>query len=334
MKEIFDITIVGGGPVGLYTAFYAGMRQAKVKIIESLDRLGGQPEHIYPQQILNDLAGYPDILAKDFVAKLVDQGQRYQPTICLGEEVTDLKKIRDSQGHDVFQLSSHIGTHFSRTVIIAAGNGAFQPRRVQLPKHLNENISNLYYFVPDLESFSGGSLAILGGGDAAVDWATSLAPHCKQIHLIHRRHQFRAHESAVAGLKTWDNIHIHRDCLLHDLQVDQGKIRQITLKNKSKQENYTLKVDGIIVAYGFVSNIGQIRHWDLELERNKIRITSQCQSSQTGVFAVGDVAYYPGRTNLMTVGFGEAPIAVDSALLYINPQAAINPIYTSDIPGG
>src|SRR5258708_1858720 len=197
MADIFDLTIVGGGPTGLYASFYAGFRTMKVKIIDSLEELGGQVTALYPEKDIFDVAGFPKISGKDLVSGLVQQGLQYKPTVCVGEKVEMMKALPDK----TFQMTTQKGEHFSKAVLITIGVGAFKPKRIPAPGTEKYEGKGISYFVPDVSKYDKKRLVIVGGGDSAVDWALNLYPRASAVTLVHRRDGFRAHEESVRLLK-------------------------------------------------------------------------------------------------------------------------------------
>lgn len=196
-EKVYDITIIGGGPIGLFTAFYGGMRQASVKIIESLPQLGGQLSALYPEKYIYDVAGFPKVRAQELVDNLKQQMSKFEPTVVLEEAVQTVEKQADG----VFKITTNGGTHFTKAIIITAGNGAFQPRRIELEEAAKYEGKNLHYFIDDLNHFAGKKVVIFGGGDSAVDWALMLEPIAEKVTIVHRRDKFRAHEHSVENLK-------------------------------------------------------------------------------------------------------------------------------------
>ena len=327
MTEIYDITIIGAGPVGLFTGFYAGLRQAKVKIIDSLEQIGGQPHHLYPEKFIYDVPGYPKINGHDLAERLYEQLTLFPHTLCLGETVTDL-------AYDDIQNMYHIHTskqiHFSKTIIIAAGNGAFSPKKLSLANAPIYESKQLHYYVKPLSYYANRRVAILGGGDSAVDWALSIKDVASKVYLIHRRDKFRALESSVVALRV-SEVDVFTPYVLEEIHGDKENLQAITLSKVKSNDIINIDIDDLIVSYGFSSSMGPIRQWDLTLERNGISVNSQFQTNRPGIFAVGDIANYPGKLKLIATGFGEAPMAVNQALLYINPNNAHPPTHSSDL---
>lgn len=323
--QVYDITVIGGGPAGLFTAFYGGMRQASVKIIESMPQLGGQLAALYPEKYIYDVAGFPKVLAQDLVNGLKQQLAQFDQTICLEEKVENVVKNNDS----VFEITTDKGIHYSKAVIITAGVGAFEPRRLEHPDAVKYEKSNLHYFVTDLNSFKGQRVLVIGGGDSAVDWSLMLEPIASQVTLIHRRDKFRAHEHSVETLMA-SKVNVVTPYEITALHGDQN-IERVVIQNVTTKEEQELEVDAVIVNFGFISSLGPIKNWGLELEKGAIVVNSKMETSMPGVYAAGDIATYPGKVKLIAVGFGEAPTAVNNAMGYINPDAKLQPGHSSSM---
>lgn len=197
--EVFDISVIGGGPVGLFAAFYTGLRDMDVKIIDSLPKLGGQPGNLYPEKYIYDVAGFSKISGKELTEQLIKQMKVFQPTICIGETVQDVEKLRER----LFKLTTDKSVHYAKSVLITSGIGAFQLRKltIQQTSLEEENWVNLHYFVTKLNRFKDKHVCICGGGDSAVDLALMIEPIAKSVTVIHRREKFRAHEQSVQMLK-------------------------------------------------------------------------------------------------------------------------------------
>jgi thioredoxin reductase (NADPH) len=326
VDALFDCTIIGGGPTGLFAAFYAGMREMSVKIIDSLGDLGGQVSALYPEKYVYDVAGFPKIKGKDLVAACVEQGLQFGATVCLGERVEKLGRLEDG----TFLLQTDKGYHRTRTVIISAGVGAFAPRKLPGVPDLDDlEGTSVFYFVRNPEQFRDKDLLIVGGGDSALDWTLNLEPLARSTTLIHRRDRWRAHEDTVnkvlrssAVVKTFHEVRcIHRD---------NGVLRGVTIYDNRTQDETTLPVDALILCLGFIANIGPIKDWGLEIEDNGVKVDSTMATNIPGVFAAGDVARYRGKLNLIATGFGEAAIAVNHAKNYIDPTSRVFPGHSSE----
>lgn len=325
-ENIYDITIIGGGPTGLFAAFYAGMRNAKTKIIESLPQLGGQLAMLYPEKKIYDIAGFPDVKASELISNLHSQIKRFEQTICLEEEVLDLVQIEDG----VIKVITSKGEHFSRSVIITAGNGAFQPRKLLIENADELEGHSLHYYVTDPEKFRDKNVMICGGGDSAIDWSLMLEPIASSVTLVHRRPDFRAHEHSVNLLKE-SNIIIKTPFVLDQLLVEGKSLKNIKLSNPRESIQEVLAIDELIVNYGFTSSLGEIKNWELEFSRQSIVVNSDMSTNIPGVYAAGDICTYEGKVKLIATGFGEAPTAVNNALHYIRPDMRTQPTHSTSL---
>ncbi|RWZ54880.1 NAD(P)/FAD-dependent oxidoreductase [Halobacillus fulvus] len=325
--KIYDITVIGGGPVGLFTAFYGGMRQASVKIIESLPHLGGQLTALYPEKYIYDVAGFPKVRAQELVDSLEEQAMAFDPTIALNEEVTHVDRVEDN----VLKLTTNKGVHYTKTMIITAGNGAFQPRRLKLADTEKFEDTNLHYHVSDMNQFADKKVTIFGGGDSAVDWALMLEPIAKEVNLVHRRDKFRAHEHSVSQLNE-SSVNIYTPFTPEEM-VGEERIEQVVLKEVKGDRTETLDVDDVIVNYGFISSLGPIKDWELEIDKNSIVVNSKMETNIQGIYAAGDICTYPGKVKLIASGFGEGPTAVNNAKNYIDPDARVQPKHSTSMFG-
>jgi len=323
-EEVFDITIIGGGPTGLFTAFYAGLRQASVKIIESLPQLGGQLAALYPEKYVYDVAGFPKIRADELVERLTEQMNQFDNEICLNEAVESVEKI-----DGIFKLQTNGHIHYSKTVIITAGNGAFTPRTMNLDNEVAYSGVNLHYHVQDMDYFSGKEVVVCGGGDSAVDWALMLEKIAQKVTLVHRRDRFRAHEHSVKLLQE-SKVETLTPYVPVGLS-GHDRIEKMNLKKARESETLELQADEYLVNYGFISSLGPINDWGLEIENNCIVVNSQAETNIEGMYAVGDISTYKGKVKLMATGFGESPIAVSNAKVYIDPTESMETAHSTSI---
>ncbi|WP_371825332.1 NAD(P)/FAD-dependent oxidoreductase [Paenibacillus soyae] len=323
--ETVDIAIIGGGPAGMFAAFYGGMRQATVKIIESMPALGGQLAALYPEKYIYDVAGFPKVTAQELVDRLKEQINLFKPEICLEEKVVGVVK-RDER---LFEVVTDKRTHYAKAVIITAGVGAFEPRRLELPEAARFEGRNLHYFVGDLQRFKDRRVLVSGGGDSAVDWSLMLEPIAKSVTLIHRRDKFRAHEHSVENLMK-SSVKVITPTEITALHGDQD-IAKVTLTDVKTKEETALEVDAVIVNFGFVSSLGPIADWGIHIQGGSIAVDTRMETNIPGIFAAGDITTYPGKLKLIAVGFGEAPTAVNNAKVYIDPSAKLSPGHSSNM---
>ncbi|MFL4358297.1 NAD(P)/FAD-dependent oxidoreductase [Streptococcus uberis] len=315
-EKQYDITIIGGGPVGLFAAFYAGLRGMTVKIIESLSELGGQPAILYPEKVIYDIPAYPALTGAELTDNLIKQISRFEDrtTVCLKEEVQSFEK--NNQG---FTIQTNKGQHSSKAIIIACGNGAFAPRTLGLECEESFAEKNIFYNVHQLDQFAGKNVVICGGGDSAVDWALALYGLAESVTIVHRRDAFRAHEHSVELLKA-SGVKILTPYIPKQLIGENGQVSQIVLQKVKSEDSLTLDLDALIVSFGFSTSNKNLKNWQLDYKRSSILVNHLYQTNQEGVFAIGDAADYEGKVDLIATGFGEAPIAVNQAINYIYPE--------------
>ena len=325
--EIFDFTIIGGGPVGLFAAYYAGLRQMRTKIIDSLDQLGGQLAALYPEKFIYDVAGFPKVIARDLVKDLMDQGLQYGATVHLSET---LQRLTRDEARDCWVVSSDRAEHYTKTLLISAGSGAFQPRKVPVAAAAAWEGRGVYYSVKTKADFAGKRLLIIGGGDSALDWAMNLHGVAGPITIIHRRNQFRAHEDSVKKV-LGSGIPILTFWELKDLVCADNKITGARIVQNQTKEEKTVPVDAILVQVGFISSLGAIKTWPIEIKGNSIMVNSFMQTNQKGIFAAGDVAGFDGKLKLIVTGFGEAAIAANFAKAFIDPHSRAFPGHSSEM---
>lgn len=326
LSPITDLTIIGGGPTGLFGLFYAGMREMSAKLIDSLEELGGQLTALYPEKFIYDMPGFPKVRAKDLVAAMAEQGLQYGAEVCLGQKVERLERREDG----LWQLVTREGVaHLSRTVVITVGAGSFTPRKLSLPRLEEFEGHGVAYFVKDLKRYAGRRVLIVGGGDSALDWAQTLEPIARKVTLIHRRDRFRAHESSVRRLLAssvevnlfWELAAIHGN----------GQVEAVTIFENRSGVRRDMPVDEIIFSLGFQADIGPIRNWGLELEGNAIKVNSRMETNLPGVYAAGDVCTYDGKLKLIATGTGEVAIAVNHAKTFIDPKARAFPGHSTEL---
>jgi ferredoxin/flavodoxin---NADP+ reductase len=324
--RLFDITIIGGGPTGLFGAFYAGMRQMSTKIIDGLEELGGQLTALYPEKYIYDMPGFPKVLAKDLVRAQVEQGLQYGAEVVLGQKIVRLEPQEDR----TWLLVSEQGyCHHSRTVVITAGAGSFSPRKLPLEDVEKWEGHGIHYFVRDMDQFLGRRVLIVGGGDSALDWALHLEKIAHKVTLIHRRDKFRGHEESVEQLLN-SSVDVHLFWEVGQIHGD-GHVQGVQIFNNRTQETQDLIVNDIILSLGFHADLGPIKTWGLDIHGSHIHVNTRMETNLPGVYSAGDVVTYDGKLKLIATGVGEVAIAVNYAKTYIDPHSRAFPGHSSDM---
>ncbi|WP_120689078.1 NAD(P)/FAD-dependent oxidoreductase [Salipaludibacillus neizhouensis] len=325
-SKVMDMTIIGGGPVGMFGAFYAGMRNASVKIIESLPQLGGQLTALYPEKYIYDIAGYPKVSAKSLIENLDQQMNLFQDKlqICLGQSVQQVEKK-----NGIFIIQTDTETHYTKSIIITAGNGAFEPKKLPIDVMEYEKANHVHYYVNDMKRFSNKRVVVFGGGDSAVDWALMLEPIAKKVTLVHRRDKFRAHEHSLERLKK-SNVELVTPYVPVVLEGEHS-LEKVVLHEVKGSKTIELEADDVLVNYGFVSTLGPIKKWDLEINKNSIVVNSKLETNIEGIYAAGDICTYDGKINLIATGFGEVATAVSNAKVYVEPTSKVQPMHSTSL---
>jgi len=331
--DVYDVTIIGGGPTGLFAAFYAGLRGMRTKIIEALPEAGGQLAVLYPEKFIYDVPGHPKVLAKDLVKLLIEQIHLFQPTMVLGQRIETLTR-KQLEGEEVWRIGNATDAHLTRTVIITAGHGAFEPRKLGIDDIDDWEGKGLHYFVREKDVFRDRTCVIVGGGDSALDWTLGLQDTAKHpIALIHRRDNFRALETSVNEAKQLENEGRVKILTPYEVRAvhGDGHISAVSVENTKSGETEQVECDALITLLGFHSHLGAIADWGLELEgKRQIKIEpTSCETNLPGVYAAGDVAGYPGKITLITIGMGEAAIAANNAVAVIRGEK-VQPKYSTD----
>lgn len=329
--QITDVTIIGGGPTGLFAAFYAGLRGVSCRIVDALPQLGGQLMALYPEKYIFDVGGLPRILAKDLANNMIEQGTQFGPEVVLEAEVTQL--VRED-GH--LRLVTRRGEFLSKTVIITAGKGALNPRVLECPgwdEHADGE-RGVHTHVRQPEDFRGKRVLIVGGGDSAVDWVLGLRGIAREVTLIHRRDEFRAHKASVLEMRAAaerGEVSIRTPYEMRAIHGEGGCVARATIFNNDTDADEELQVEAVIALLGFKPDLGPIGTWGLELERNTIKVSQLMETNVEGVYAAGDVVHYPGKLELIATGYGEAATAVNNAVHYLNPKARVNPGHSTNL---
>jgi thioredoxin reductase len=331
---VVDITILGAGPTGLAAAYYAGHRDASVRIVESLEQLGGQVAATYPEKHVYDVAGHPKILGQKLVDMCAEQGLQYGAEVILGEEAKTLERV-DENGEELFALTTAKGgPYLSRALIVTAGHGAFEPRKLGVDDIDRWEGKGLHYFVRQKEVFKDKACVIVGGGDSALDWTLGLQDTARApIALVHRRDRFRALESSLNEAKKLEAEGRVRILTPHEVREvhGDGSIQSVSIENTTTGEVERVDCEALITLLGFHSHLGAIAEWGIELEgKRQLKVDPMTmETNLPRIYAAGDVAGYPGKITLITIGMGEAAIAANNAIAHIRGEK-VQPKYSTD----
>jgi ferredoxin/flavodoxin---NADP+ reductase len=332
--SVVDVTILGAGPAGLAAAYYAGHRHASVRIVESLEEVGGQLAASYPEKHIGDVAGFPSVVAHELVSKLTEQGLQFDPELCLAEEACTLETV-DLNGEELIRLGTKAGRlYLGRALIVTAGHGAFAPRKLAIDDIDEWEGEGLHYFVREKASFAGKRCVIVGGGDSALDWLLGLADIVEPpIVLVHRRDRFRALESSLATARALEDegtVRMMTPCELREIH-GTARIEAVTIENTASGELERVLCDELITLLGFSSHLGAIAGWGLEhFGRRQLLVdpATMC-TSKPRIYAAGDVAGYEGKITLITIALAEAAMAANNAVAEIRHEKA-QPDYSSE----
>jgi ferredoxin/flavodoxin---NADP+ reductase len=332
--EVRDVTVIGAGPVGLVTAFWAGMREASARVIDSLPDIGGQLTTLYPEKWIYDVPGHAKILARDLVEELRAQAVgQFDVPVHLD---TTASTIEWEDGLVV--LHTDRGDLRSRTVVVAGGHGAFEPKKLPGYDMTPWEGRGAHYLVGEKREFAGKHVVIIGGGDSALDWTLNLLDTAAKVTLVHRRDAFRGHESTVA--EVMEAAEHGRIELRVPYQVREvagnGQVERIVLfhsEDDAREEE--IACDAILLQLGFKTALGPLKDWGFEVEKGAIRVDGLMRTSLPQVWACGDITTFDGKLKLIATGFAESAIAVAQAVHYIRPETKIQPKYSTNtgVPG-
>lgn len=316
-KDLYDITIVGGGPAGMYAAFYSGMRDMKTKLIDANGQLGGRML-IYPEKMVWDVGGVTPVLCEQLIRQLEQQARTFEPAIILGQQVYGLARHADG----TYMLETASGErHWTRTIVVAIGRGILKLAKLELEGADRYEVANLHYTVQELEPFRGKRVLISGGGNSAVDWANELEPIAAEVIVAHRREQFGGHEKNVARMRN-SSVRVRTPYEVSQLCSETGeRIDKAVLKHLETGATEHWEVDAVIVNHGLKSDFSGIRDWGLAMDEWNVHVDGQLRTNLPGIFAAGDFAYYGSKLNLIAGAFTDAALAVNSAKLYLDPSA-------------
>ncbi|GCF69761.1 NAD(P)/FAD-dependent oxidoreductase [Bacillus paranthracis] len=321
-EELFDVTVIGGGPAGLYSAFYSGLREMKTKIIEFQPQLGGKI-HVYPEKMIWDVGGLLPVTGDKLIEQLVQQGLTFKPEVVLNTKVESI--IRNKDG--TFRLKANDGKeHFSKTVIVATGSGILKPQKLSIEGAERFEVSNLNYTVKSLKRFKDKTIIISGGGNSAVDWANELEPIAKKVYVTYRKEELSGHEAQVKQL-----LNSSAECFFHTsitklIAGDSHEaIEYVELTNHETGEVSHLPIDEVIINHGYERDITLLENSELDvaiIDNFYIAGNANSESSVDGLYAAGDILKHEGKLHLIAGAFQDAGNAVNKAKQFIQPDAS------------
>lgn len=321
MNDIFDVTIIGGGPAGLYSAFYSGLRELKTKIIEFQPYLGGKI-HVYPEKMIWDVGGQPPIQGERLIEQLVQQGLTFDPEVVLNEKVESI--TRDDQ--QIFCLKTDSGQmHYSKTIILAVGGGILNPLKLDIEGAERFEVSNLNYTVKSIQRFKDKTVVISGGGNSAVDWANELEPIAKKVYVTYRRDALNGHEAQVSQLLS-SSATVFFNTSISKLIASQSHdvVEKVALTNHETGEVTFLEIDEVIINHGYEREAELLKNSDVDIamvEDFYVDGSSMSESSVEGIYAAGDILAHPGKLHLIAGTFQDAANAVNRVKQFLQPDA-------------
>lgn len=320
-KELYDVTIIGGGPSGMYSAFYSGLRGLKTKLIEFQSELGGKM-HAYPEKFVWDVGGVPPMPGLELMKRLTEQATVFNPTVCLNTKVESIEKL--SEHH--FVLHTHDGgRHESKAVIIAIGSGILKHKKLAVEGANRFEGTNLHYTIRSFKPFKNKTVIISGGGYTALDWATELEPIAKQVIISCRKEQMSGHEARIVQLTNSRAKFYFNTSITNVIpNADQSQIESVELTNIDTGEIHNVSTDAVVVSHGYEKDVSLMQNSALPIRMNDQRYiegSPHCETTVSGIYAVGDVVTYDGKLMLIAGTFQDAANAVNKLKVYIDPTA-------------
>ncbi|MEO1207152.1 MAG: NAD(P)/FAD-dependent oxidoreductase [Pseudomonadota bacterium] len=322
-----DCVIIGAGPVGLFAVFELGLLDIKCHLVDILDKVGGQCAELYPEKPIYDIPALPVVTGQDLTDRLMEQIKPFDPEFHLGERIDELRRLDDGR----FELKTDVGTTFlTKVVVIAAGGGSFTPKRPPLAGIEDFEGTSVFYSVRRMEDFRDRDILIIGGGDSALDWTLNLQPIAKSLTLLHRRDDFRGAPHSVEQMRKLvaDGTMDLKIGQVTALKGNDGALNTVTIKTKTGEED--LAVNTVLPFFGLTMKLGPIANWGLNLDENLVPVdTEKFETSEAGIYAIGDINAYPGKLKLILSGFHEAALMAQAANRLINPDKKVLFQYTT-----
>lgn len=327
-----DVVVVGAGPCGLFQVFELGLLGLKAEVVDSISKPGGQCIELYPDKPIYDIPAIPVCTGEELTDRLLKQIEPFHCNLHLGEEVTVVKR----QGKDAFYVETSAGKTFSaRAVVIAGGVGSFQPRPLRVAEVEQYEGKTLHYRVRDARKLYGEKVVILGGGDSALDWALELAGKAGRVTLVHRREEYRAAPASVARMRSLvadGKLELLEKGKVTAISGTEGRMTSLTVQIKD-EDTVEVPADQALVFFGLAPKLGPIAEWGLDINRKTINVdTERFETSEPGIYAVGDINHYPGKKKLILCGFHEAALAAFAIKQRVEPDKKVHVQYTTTSP--
>ena len=322
-----DVVIIGAGPVGLFAVFELGLYDLKCHLIDILDRPGGPCAELYPEKPIYDIPAWPEISGQALTDKLMEQIAPFSPEFHFNRMVTGFRKLDNGR----FEVETDEGELFhAHAVVIAAGGGSFQPKRPPVPGIEAYEGKSVFYSVRRMEEFRDKDLLIVGGGDSALDWTLNLQPVAKSVTLVHRRPEFRAAPDSVNkmfAMREEGKIRFEVGQVT-GLKGEGGQLEAATIKGPDGEVE--VACNRMLPFFGLTMKLGPIAEWGLNLHENLITVdTEKFETSEPGIFAIGDINWYPGKLKLILSGFHEGALMAQAAKRIVNPGERVVFQYTT-----